>query len=116
MGAQLFGFAMLQPFRVFSWLAYVPAGDGPWPNPRVHQVAAPSMTSFRGSFMLLIQLFPQPFYIFGGEYNSMGLADSHPISSPFQHGSGVSFPGCVQPNDKVHCKSASCVVIGYQVE
>ena len=58
MGAQLLGFAPLQPFGVYPWQAYVQSGDGHWSTPGVHWVAAPSATLGRGSLLLLIQLFP----------------------------------------------------------
>ena len=42
--AQLLGFAPLQPFGVYPWQAYEQPGDGHWPMPVVHRVAAPSAT------------------------------------------------------------------------
>ena len=58
MGAQLLGFAPLQPFGVYPWQAYVQPGDGHQSTPGMHRVAAPSATLGRGSLLLLIQLFP----------------------------------------------------------
>ena len=55
--AQLLGFATLHPFGVYPQKAYAPPGDGQWPIPGVHQVAALNALS-RGIFMLLIQLSP----------------------------------------------------------
>ena len=36
------GFAPLQPFAAYLWQAYVQPGDGHWPIPCMHRVAAPS--------------------------------------------------------------------------
>ena len=49
MGAQLLGFAPLQPFRAYPWKAYVQAGDGHQPTPGMHRVAAPSTFLSRGA-------------------------------------------------------------------
>ena len=58
LGAQPLGFAPLQPLEVYLWQAYVQPGDGHWPTPCMHRVAAPSTTLSRGSLMLLSLLFP----------------------------------------------------------
>ena len=50
MGAQLLGFAPLQPFGVNPWQAYVQPGDGHQSTPGMHRVAAPSTTLGRGAF------------------------------------------------------------------
>ena len=34
-GDQLWGFATLQPFRVYTWQTYVPPDDGMWHMPGV---------------------------------------------------------------------------------
>ena len=95
--------------------------DGPWPTPGVHQVDAPP-SAFRGSFMLLIKLFPQLFNQHD-EHSFKDLPKSHPGPPPFLHGwEESSLPGCVPPNDTVDSESVmvikpgdSGVVIGYQV-
>ena len=48
MGAQPLGFAPLQPLGVYLWHAYVQPGNGHWPTPSMHRVAAPSTTLSRG--------------------------------------------------------------------
>ena len=58
MGAQLLGFAPLQPIGVYPWQAYVQPGDGHWSTPGMHRVTDPSTTLGRWSLLLLIQLFP----------------------------------------------------------
>ena len=64
LGAQLFGFALLQPFGTYLWQAYVQPDDGHGPIPGMHRVAAASTTLIRGNLMLLIQLFPNyPIYM-----------------------------------------------------
>ena len=35
-GAQALGFALCQPFEVYTWQAYVPPGVGLWPMPWAH--------------------------------------------------------------------------------
>ena len=66
MGAQLLGFAPLQPFGIYPWQAYVEPGDGHWSTPGIHRVAALSATLGRVSLLLLIQLFPNhPIYLVG---------------------------------------------------
>ena len=58
LGAQLLGFAPLQHLGFYLWQAYVQPGDGHWPTPGMHRVAAPCTTLSRGSLMLLHLLFP----------------------------------------------------------
>ena len=41
-GAQLLGFAPLQPYGAYPWQAYVQPGDCHWPTPGMHRAAAPS--------------------------------------------------------------------------
>ena len=66
MGAQLLGFAPLQPFGVYPWQAYVHPGGGHQSTRGMHRVAAPSATFIRGSLLLLIQLCPNhPIYLVG---------------------------------------------------
>ena len=66
LGAQPLGFAPLQPLGIYPWQAYVQPGDGHWPMPGMHRVAAPSTTLSMGSLMLLCVLFPQPCHLYGG--------------------------------------------------
>ena len=66
MGPQPFGFAPLQPLGVYPWQAYVQPGDGHWPIPGMHRVAAPSTMLSRENLMVLNQLFPShPIYMVG---------------------------------------------------
>ena len=48
LGAQPMGFTPLQPFGAYPWQPYVQPGDGHWPTPVMHRVAAPSTTMSRG--------------------------------------------------------------------
>ena len=124
LGAQPLGFAPLQPLGVYPWQAYVQPGDGHWPTPSMHRVAAPSTTLSRGSLLLLSLLFPAIPSIWWG-IQLWGLAGSHLIPLPSLHGGeGCSFPGLVPSiDDTVNSESAmgikpgdSGVVIGYQVD
>ena len=66
MGAQLLGFAPLQPVGVYSWQAYVQPGDGHQSMPGTHRLAAPSATLSSVSLLLPSQLFPNhPIYMVG---------------------------------------------------
>ena len=71
---------------VYPWQAYVQPGDGHWPTPSMHRVAAPSTTLSRKRLMLLHLLVPQLSHLYGGAYSFGGLAESHPIPSPSLHG------------------------------
>ena len=123
-GAQPLGFAPLQPLGVYPWQAYVQPGDGHWPTPSMHRVAASSSALSRGSLLLLNLLFPShPIYMVG--HTALGgLAESHPIPLPSLHGGeGSSFPGLVPFDDMVNSESAmgikpgeSGVLTGYQVD
>ena len=55
-GAKPLGFAPLQPFWIYPRKAYVQPGDGYWPRPGMHRVAAPASALSRGSLLLLNQL------------------------------------------------------------
>ena len=82
MGAQLLGFAPLQPFGVHPWQACVHPGDGHWSMPGMHSVAAPSTTLSRGSLLLLSLLFPNhPIYMVG--IQPWGLSRESPNPSTF---------------------------------
>ena len=112
------------PYGVYPWQAYMPLGAGLWPTPGVQWVAAPSIALSGGSFMLLIWLSSQPFYLYCGTYSFRCLAESHPIPLSYLHGGeGSSLPGCVPAHDTVnseyivHVKPGdSSVVNGYQVD
>ena len=66
LGAQLLGFAPLQPLGVYLWQANVPPGDGDQPTPGMDRVAATSTTLSGGSLMLFHLLFPShPIYMVG---------------------------------------------------
>ena len=59
-------FVTPQPFGVYPWQVYLDPGDGLWPMPGVHWVAAPPTALSRGSFMLLMQWFPSySIYVLG---------------------------------------------------
>ena len=90
MGAQLLGFAPLQPFGVYPWQAYLHHGDGHQSTPGMHRVAAPSVTLDRGEPSATHSAVPQPF---GGAYSLGGSVESCLIPLPFLHdGEGSSFP------------------------
>ena len=59
MGDQPSAFALLQPFVVYPWLAYVPPSVGLWPMPGLHWEAALLTASGRGD--LILMLLKQPF-------------------------------------------------------
>ena len=66
LGAQLLGFAPLQPPGVYPWQAYVQPGDVHWPTSGMQRVAVPSTTLGRGNLMLLNLMFPShPLYMVG---------------------------------------------------
>ena len=75
-GAQLLGFAPLQPFGVYSWQAYVQPGDGHWSTPGMHRVAVPSTTLGRGEPSATHSAVLQPF---GGAYSLGSSVESHLI-------------------------------------
>ena len=66
MGAQPLGFAPLQPFGANPWQSYVQPGDGHWPTPGMHQVAAPSSGLSRGEPSATQLAVLQPFQLYGG--------------------------------------------------
>ena len=89
MGAQLLGFAPLQPFRVYPWQAYVQPGDGHQSTPGMHRVAAPSASLGRVEPSAAHSAVPQPFV---GAYSLGGSVESHLIPLPSLHdGEGVFF-------------------------
>ena len=82
MGAQLLDFASLQPFGAYPWKAYVQTGDGYWPTPDMHRVAALSTTLSKGSLLLLSQLSPSlSNYMVG--HTALGLGRESPSPSSF---------------------------------
>ena len=121
MGAQLLGFAPLQPFGVKPWQAYVQPGDGHQSTPGIHRVAAPSATFGKGEPSATHSAVPQPF---GGAYSLGDSVESHLIPPPSLHGGeGSSFPNLMPLDDVVNSDSVmgiklgdSGVVIGYQVD
>ena len=123
-GAQLLGFVPLPPLGVYLWQAYAQPGDGHWPTPGMHRVAAPSTTLSRGEPYATQSAVSQPSHVYGGAYSFVGLAESHPIPPPSLHGGeGSSFPGLVPSDDTVNSESVmgikpgdSSVVTGYQVD
>ena len=99
-------------------------GDGHWPTPSMHRVAAPSTTLSRGEPSATQSAVPKPSHLYGGAYSFGGLAESHTIPLPSLHGrEGSSFPGLVPFDITVNSESVmgikpgdSGVVIGYKVD
>ena len=124
MGPQPLGFATLQPFGAYPWQAYVLPGNGHWPTPGMHRVAAPCTALSRGEPSAAQSAVIQSFQLYDGAYSFGGLAESHQIHPPFLHGGEVSsIPGLVPSNDTGDSESAmgikpgdSGVVIGYHVD
>ena len=69
MGAQPLGFAPLQPFGAYLWQAYVQPGDGHWPTPAMHRLAAPSTNLSREEPFATQSAVPQPSHFYCGAYN-----------------------------------------------
>ena len=86
LGAQPLVFAPLPPLGIYPWQAYVQPGDGHWPTPSMHRVAAPSTTLRRGEPSATQYAVPQSSHLYGGAYSFGGLAESHPIPMPSLHG------------------------------
>ena len=124
LGAQLLGFAPLQPLGVYPWQAYVKPGDGHWATPGIHRVAASFTTLSRGEPYATQSAVPQPSHLYGGAYSFGGLAESQLIPPPSLHGGeGSSFPGFVPSSDTVDSESVIGIkpgdfgmVMGYQVD
>ena len=76
MGAQPLGFASLPPFGGYLCQAYVQPGDGNWPTPGIHRVAAPSTALRMGEPSAMQTGVPQPSYLYGEAYSFRGLAES----------------------------------------
>ena len=99
-------------------------GDGHYPTPVMHRVAAPSTTLSRGRLSAAQSAVPQPSHLYHGAYSFGGLAEIHPIPLPSLHGEeGSSFPGLIQSDDMVNSESVlgiksgdSGMLIGYQVD
>ena len=88
--SQLLGFVPLQPFRAYPWQAHVQPGDGHWPTPGMHQVAAPSTALSRGDFCYSNQLSStHSNYMVG--HTALGAWQSHLIPPPSLHGGGGVF-------------------------
>ena len=116
--------ALLQPFGVYPWQAYMQPGDGHWSTPGMHRVAAPSITLSRGEPSATQSAVPQPSHLYGGAYSLGGSVENHPIPLPSLHdGEESSFPCLVPLDDTVDSESVmgvkpcdSSLVIGYQVD
>ena len=61
-------------------------GDGHWPTPGMHRVAALSTTLSCGKPSASQSAVLQPSHLYGGAYSIGGLAESHLIPLPFLHG------------------------------
>ena len=65
MGAQPLAFAPFQSLGAYPWQAYVQPGDGHWPTPGMHRMAAPSTALSRGPSGTHLAVL-QPFQLYGG--------------------------------------------------
>ena len=74
-GAPPLGFAISQPFAVYSWQAYVPPDDGAWPTPEEHWVAVPPTASIRGEFHATHLAILKPFHQYDGAYSLFSMAE-----------------------------------------
>ena len=84
----------------------MPPGDGLWPMPGVHLVAALPTTSSRWEPHAIHLTVPQPFQQYGGAFRFGGLAENHLIPLPSLHGGeGSSFLCNAPPNDMVNTES-----------
>ena len=91
-GGQPLGFAPLQPLGVYPWQAYGQPGDGHWPTPGMHRMAAPSTTLSRGSLMLLSLVFPSfPMYMVGHTALGAWQRVTWSLCLPYMVGRGLLF-------------------------
>ena len=91
-GAKLLGFVPLQSLGIYLWQAYVQPGDGHWPTPGMHRVAAPSTTLSRGSLMLLSLLFPSHLiYMVGHTALGAWQRVTQSLWLPYMMGRGLLF-------------------------
>ena len=75
-------------------------GNGHWPTPGMHRVAAPSTTLSRGEPPAIQSAVIQPFQLYGGAYSFGSLAESHLIPPPsLYHWVGFFFPDLVPSSD-----------------
>ena len=81
MGAQPLGFAPLQPFGVYPWLAYEQPGDGHQSTPGMHSMTAPSTTLSRVEPSATHSAVPQPSHLYGEAFSFGGLAESPNLST-----------------------------------
>ena len=82
LGVQPLDFVPLQPLGAYPWQAYVQPGDGHWPTPGMHRVAAPSTTLSRGSLCYSITCsLAIPFIWWGTQL--LGLSRESPNPSTF---------------------------------
>ena len=124
MGAQPLGFALLQPFRVYPWQAYVHPGDGNWPRPWMHWVGAPFTALSRRSLMLLSQLFScHPSNIMGHKALVAWQRVTWSLCLPYMVGRGLLFQDWLCPITWSNSESVvgnqsddSGMVVGYQVD
>ena len=104
-GLKPLGFAPVQPFGAYPWQPYVQLGDGHWPTPGMHQVAAPSTALSRGSLLLLSQLSINSNYMVG--HTALGLGRvTQSLYLPYMMGRESSVPGLVPSDDTVDSESA----------
>ena len=116
------GVCTIATLRAYPWQEYVEPGDGHWPTPGMHRVAAPSATLSRWEPYVSLSAVPQPSHLYGWVYGFGGLAESHPMPLPsLNGGEGSSFPGLIPSDNMVNSESVmgikpsdSGVVIGYQ--
>ena len=92
MGAQLLGFAALQPFGVYSRQAYVEPGDGHQSTPGMHRVAAPSTTLGREEPSATQSAVPNhPNYMVGHTGMGAHWRVTQSLCLPYMMGRGLLF-------------------------
>ena len=100
-GAQLSGFAIAQPYGIYSWQAYVLPSNGLWPMPREHLVAFPSTASRREELHASHSAVPHSIYMVGITALRAWQRVTHSLCLPYMLG-GSPFPGYVLTNDIVN--------------
>ena len=116
------GVCTIAAFGAYPWQAYLQPGDGHWPTPGIHRVAAPSTTLSKEEPSITQSVVFQPFHIYGEAQSFGGLAESRdPFTFPVWL-DGSSVPGLVPSDDMVNSESVvsikpgdSGMVIEYQV-
>ena len=122
-GTQPLGFAVLHPFRVYPWQAYLHPVDGHWPTPGVHWVADPSTALKRADTSATQSAVLKPFQQYGGD-TALRAWQNHLIPPLSLHDvEGSCFLDLVPPNNTVNSESVVSVtsgepgvVIWYQVD